>query len=90
MACNISFSNFQEPIAFPKDKEEPCESRQVEPLILDGLVNQSHSVFISYPVSLVLIKMVVLSEFSKFFQRLTFSLSARHSMHYCPAGKVHR
>jgi hypothetical protein len=88
MARDVPFSNFQEPIAFPKDKEEPRENRQVESVTLDGLVNQGHSVFISHPVALLLIKMVVLSEVPKFFQRLTFSLSARDSMHYCSAGKV--
>ena len=63
MACNISLSNFQEPIAFPKDKKEPCESRKVEPMILDRLINQSHSVVISHPVPLFLIIVVVSSKF---------------------------
>ena len=66
MARDVSFSNFQKPKAFPKDEKEPCKSRKREPVILDGLVNQSHSVFISHPVPLFLIKMVVFSKFPDF------------------------
>jgi hypothetical protein len=66
MARDVSFSNFQKPKAFPKDKKEPCECRKREPVILDGLINQGHSVFISHPVPLFLIKMVVSSKFPDF------------------------
>ena len=63
MTRNVSLSNFQEPIAFPKNKKEPSESRKVEPVFLDGVVNQSHSVFISHPVPLFLIEVVLSSKF---------------------------
>jgi len=67
MACEVPFPDFQEPVAFPKNKEEPSENRELEPSILGGLVNQSHSVLISHPVPLFLIKVVVLSKSPNFF-----------------------
>jgi hypothetical protein len=67
MACDVPFPDLQKPVAFPKNKEEPSESREIEPSILGGLVNQRDPVFISHPVSLFLIKVVVLPKSPNFF-----------------------
>ena len=61
-----SFDNFQKPIDFPHDKQEPSKNRKHEPIIFTGLIDHVHPISASHPSSLVQIKMVMFYKFADF------------------------